>query len=401
MWRADGRGRSRVTLRQTRRARLIWMSVFGPQLPAAECVQSHDPALSQQVSAEFRWQALRMPPLSRQLLIERHPPSEVDPEMLLAELGMSVTAAAQVRQAFNMSGDSALLHVKALLPPEGCKRLRDSVDANMQRKVDTVDGSPDYQLNLNREELVVAIGPTASEALWRLPLVFSGQGGRAATRSTYSNGEPEIFVRRYMSSTRPWNPFHTDSSALTINVALDEDGSYAGGELLGCYARRVHVIQRGQGDATAHSSRLLHGVAQMTSGVRHSLIVFIGRVAAELPADLVFDASTRQLEAYALASLMSNEDFLAHCGTLLGGTGQVLAMQAQYARVQARCVAPGGIDGHDRREGTVGASIERVVQHYAAPHLRPTSIDERLQQGQADAACWSLRALLAYCERDE
>ena len=100
-------------------------------------------------------------------------------------------------------------------------------------------------------------------------------------------------------SPRPWNPFHTDSSRLTINVALDPPGRYTGGTLLGCFdaqvvplprlclgrssgvsrvhlgciscasrvrisgasTRQVRPLPRGEGDATTHESTLLHGVS--------------------------------------------------------------------------------------------------------------------------------------------
>ena len=45
-------------------------------------------------------------------------------------------------------------------------------------------------------------------------------------------------------SPRPWNPFHTDSSRLTINVALDPPGRYTGGTLLGCFDAQVVPLPR-------------------------------------------------------------------------------------------------------------------------------------------------------------
>ena len=34
----------------------------------------------------------------------------------------------------------------------------------------------------------------------------------------------QIFVRRYTPDSRPWNPFHVDSAAVTVNVALSAGG---------------------------------------------------------------------------------------------------------------------------------------------------------------------------------
>jgi hypothetical protein len=50
-----------------------------------------------------------------------------------------------------------------------------------------------------------------------------------------------------------------------------------GGALLGVYGGEVRAICRKEGDATVHSSKLLHGVTAMARGVRYSLIVFFDR----------------------------------------------------------------------------------------------------------------------------
>ena len=87
----------------------------------------------------------------------------------------------------------------------------------------------------------------------------------------------EIFVRRYSPDTRPWIPFHLDRARWTLNVALDDDATFAGGRLLAISDRRVRALERSEGEATVHPSTLLHAVARMTRGVRYSLIVFFGR----------------------------------------------------------------------------------------------------------------------------
>ena len=73
---------------------------------------------------------------------------------------------------------------------------------------------------------------------------------------------------------QPLTSLHFDSAALTVNVALSSDADVDGGGLLGVYDRKVHNIERGEGDATVHSSALLHGVTRMRRGVRYSLILF-------------------------------------------------------------------------------------------------------------------------------
>ena len=61
---------------------------------------------------------------------------------------------------------------------------------------------------------------------------------------------------------------------MTVNVALVDDADFDGGQLIALYGRRLRSISRASGDATVHSSRLLHGVTRMGAGVRYSLIVF-------------------------------------------------------------------------------------------------------------------------------
>ena len=85
-------------------------------------------------------------------------------------------------------------------------------------------------------------------------------------------------LRRYSPETerqeQPLTSFHFDSAALTVNVALTDDGVLDGGSLLGVYGGKVHRIRRGEGEATVHSSSLLHGVSMLRRGVRYSLICF-------------------------------------------------------------------------------------------------------------------------------
>ena len=172
-----------------------------------------------------------------------------------------------------------------------------------------------------------------------------------------------------------------DSSALTINVALIDDDSYGGGDMLACYAGAVRKIARSEGEASVHASTLLHGVSMMTSGVRYSLIIFVG--GAVLPYEKV--ALDWPAEASALGTLMVDEAFLGRCESICGANATE-AMRSRYERLR------GG-------EG-LGRVVERVVEHYGAPHLQPTEILAKVGAGQGmrDGACWSLRALLSYAD---
>ena len=116
------------------------------------------------------------------------------------------------------------------------------------------------------------IGNEAVEALWRLPAELLGSHGAIPE----PRNSAQIFVRRYTPDTRPWNPFHVDSARVTLNVALSDEASCDGGELLALHEDGLHFLVRGEGDATVHSSTLLHAVRRLASGARYSLIIFIG-----------------------------------------------------------------------------------------------------------------------------
>ena len=81
---------------------------------------------------------------------------------------------------------------------------------------------------------------------------------------------------RYATDTRPWIPFHCDAAEITANVALtdDTDGG-GGGQLLAVCGGEVRPLRRVCGDATVHSSALLHAVSAVRKRrVRYSLILF-------------------------------------------------------------------------------------------------------------------------------
>ena len=381
---------------------------FGPQPLGAKIAidSSLVRIFGDEVQREFMEQAQRMPALSRRLLLEGDDPRHVHPEALLEELRLPAEVEASARQGLDQG--SAVLLRSGVLPPAACARLRAAVDGERQQRSDTVDGAPDEQLNLSATRLEELIGDAAATAaLWRLPAEFAAaqqqqrprqqqevevQRG-AATHSrpvTSSDGrvapapvaapvDAQIFIRRYSAGSRPWNPFHTDSSALTINLALIDDGAYDGGELLACFNGAIRRIVRTQGDATLHASTLLHGVSRMSAGVRYSLIIFIGRAAAGPTLD-------GPAEVAALAALMSDGAFLRRCEGVCGPA----ALRAMHRRYSALTDACGGGD-----TASLGRTVERVVHEYGAPHLQPTQILVAARREQP-GVCWSLRALLNY-----
>ena len=64
---------------------------------------------------------------------------------------------------------------------------------------------------------------------------------------------------------------------MTVNVALSDDAAHSGGKLLAVCNGEVRALERDEGGATVHSSKLLHGVSKMTGGTRYSLILFFDR----------------------------------------------------------------------------------------------------------------------------
>jgi len=156
---------------------------------------------------------------------------------------------------------SNITESQSILSPETCAKLREQVDDHFTANHDSVDNGPDYQRKLTRPELTAFLGADADTFWSRIP----------------TSSQTRIFIRRYTPSTRPWIPFHTDSSFLTINVALNSPSEYTGGALLALALGRVVAIGgRTAGSVTQHDSTLLHGVTRMVTGTRYTLIVFVG-----------------------------------------------------------------------------------------------------------------------------
>jgi len=211
-----------------------------------------------------------------------------------------------------------VLHIEGALSPRACASLRDAVDTLGVVTIDSVDALPNRDLAMPIGRLEELIGPEEARSLLHLPSRFreraracaraEGHGGHdgdgaaapaearaaapAATRAAApaasgamrAGSAPGIslagsFARRYVADAsgheQPLTSFHFDSAALTVNVALSADADVDGGRLLGVYDNAVHCIDRRAGDATVHSSSLLHGVTCMRGkGIRYSLILF-------------------------------------------------------------------------------------------------------------------------------
>ena len=219
------------------------------------------------IPPEFAAAAAAMPSPLRKLLVENAP--------IAAELSAAAIEACLEFVPLGLPpgrSTDAMTHQRLLDPPT-CAALRDAVESRHDHERDTVDGAEDIQLNLSCDELEAIIGSVRINAIVEAARALDVRRGGSGKRELPI---VEAFVRRYTPSIRPWHPFHQDRAAVTVNVALCDDGEHGGGKLLGLFDDGVVHFERGAGDATVHLSRIVHGVSRMTSGVRFALIVFLG-----------------------------------------------------------------------------------------------------------------------------
>lgn len=239
-----------------------------------------------------------MPPLARALLVHHTPPCQVAARDLLREQttpGMAaLDALAKYRgavAAVERPRARAVLHVSHALSAVQCAAVRHAVDTRGRLTIDSVDALPNRDLALSVRALEQLIGAAAARTLLELPDRFRAQCAHGdaphagapstaapATSTTRAVRLAGSFARRYCADTsgaeQPLTSFHFDSAALTVNVALSSDATITGGRLIGVYDDGVHEIGRDEGDATVHSSGLLHAVTRMCTGTRYSLILF-------------------------------------------------------------------------------------------------------------------------------
>ena len=191
-----------------------------------------------------------------------------------------------------------MLHARGALSATACAALRAAVDNGGACRTDSVDGLPNHDLPLNAGALAEIVGVQSAAALMRLPRRFAAQraasrAARGATLGATTDGadtDYEIisaFARRYLADSirgeQPLTSFHCDAAAMTVNVALGDEGrDGSGGLLLGLFDDKVREIRRCEGDATTHSSALMHGVSRVLRAdvPRYTLIMFFRRRAA-------------------------------------------------------------------------------------------------------------------------
>ena len=231
------------------------------------CASDLEPALSE----AWLERAQRLLPLSRRLLVFGDLPSRFPAQAILMEGTLSSMSADRLdrwrQTCATFRGRQAVMAVPAALDRAACAALRHAVDTRGSISEDTVDLLPNHDFPMRIEELEALIGMDATRRLFRLAETFHRAPQPAPGR---------IFARRYSANgdDQPWTSFHQDAAHTTINVALTDDAGFGGGDLLGLFDGAVGRLPRTEGDATVHTSSLMHGVTRMTSGVRYSLIMY-------------------------------------------------------------------------------------------------------------------------------
>jgi predicted 2-oxoglutarate/Fe(II)-dependent dioxygenase YbiX len=220
---------------------------------------------------EFADDAARMPAALRALLVDVPCRLDVDEVALASSIG-PVNA-----HRFAASTSADVMHARGVVSSAGCAALRRCLDEATSTAKDSIDARAAHQRNISSAELETLVGAQTARALWALPARYYRHAAapEAAEKANARRGQVEMFLRRYSCRERPFLMFHADKAALTINVALSSHQRRDGGHLLGLYDGGAHVIRRQLGDATVHTSSLLHGVSRVASvRVRYALIIF-------------------------------------------------------------------------------------------------------------------------------
>ena len=134
---------------------------------------------------------------------------------------------------------------------------------------------------LEAAEIEDLVGAHEASSLWALPARFCDQHPGEVLRASAdaAGATPRLlyaFARKYAAGGRPWFALHQDEAALTVNVALSSDAAVEGGRLVALCGGAVRAVgPRAEGEATVHTSSLVHGVSRVRGGgARYSLILF-------------------------------------------------------------------------------------------------------------------------------
>lgn len=256
---------------------------------SASLADSNDDGL---LSTGWRERLAAMAPLTRRLLAHNEPPASISAAALLREVCEEAPYSQYCAAKAALAGGEAgtVLLARAVLAADKCSALRTALDEDGTSTIDSVDEQREHVLYLSPAELRAIVGDEGVRRLHALPRRFSEEeaianvaNAHSADTTAASAGEKyelfDCFLRRYAATDgdQLLTSIHADTATLTVNVALTSDADVVGGTLLGVYDGAVRAIPRGAGDATVHSSALLHGVTRMRAGIRYSMICFYSR----------------------------------------------------------------------------------------------------------------------------
>jgi hypothetical protein len=215
---------------------------------------------------EFCKLASSMPTTLQRLLLDNAHPASISPDSLLDDLRGLMS---HPHQASALQIQSHVMRQKGVLDAVDCLVLREAVDRYRTSIPSSIDGAADHQLDLNVHNLKSLLSVARVRELFLLAAEFRRASGvptqdvvqQQQQRRRVEGIEKEleepitIFLRRYSADTRPWNPFHNDAAAVTVNVALSADSQHGGGRLLALTDGALTAIERAEGEATIHDSQ--------------------------------------------------------------------------------------------------------------------------------------------------
>lgn len=231
-----------------------------------------------------------IPRLEKQLLYEGVASEKIDAFDLIQDLRTRKEDIDVALDLLKRPMEASVCSAPAVLTEHACAQLRQYADdhASDSVTVDAMDGELEWRIELEKSQLESLIGPDAVRSIWSLPSLLDARR-RIAADSELVEGRkipllPPVWLggavlRRYSAAAgaRTALGFHIDSSDCTANICLSPPSAYTGGILFLAVGGRIFEALRAEGEATVHAGEVAHGVGQVTSGVRHSLLVFFQR----------------------------------------------------------------------------------------------------------------------------
>ena len=143
-----------------------------------------------------------------------------------------------------------------MLSPSQCAELVEHTECAFARSDQTVD----FKFDMSISSLRAIIGDVAVSSILSFGQSILPRGSLFA---------PRFILRRRTVAVGECVPFHHDSAAVVVNIALND--GFCGGNLVCVVANQVVLPDRPAGCATAHNSAIVHGVTEIRAGVRYNL----------------------------------------------------------------------------------------------------------------------------------